>query len=233
MKTTSIDFESFVECDNSPFVLFSNQGKILYLNNAAEMLFGYVSKRELYDIALSYAPADYGHKTTALSLSYDLFSFYAISIGYENEEQISMRLYNTPYIKKIYNLDTNKFITTDINILLGANIALFRANNPTSLKLLADQELPAFKIDQNSFSKLLRKALESFKDAQSIDIMLKLLIGEHVIIKGEKKSIVKLSICANCRNMDTDEDIRILSQKCYIKSIFKQDSLKLEIPLIQ
>ena len=64
-----VNFESFIEWDNSPFILFNNQGKIIYLNNAAEILFGYVSKKELYDIALSYAPQSFGYKTTTLSLS--------------------------------------------------------------------------------------------------------------------------------------------------------------------
>ena len=40
-----INFESFIEWDNSPFILFNNQGKIIYLNNAAEILFGYVFKK--------------------------------------------------------------------------------------------------------------------------------------------------------------------------------------------
>ena len=160
MNTTLINFESFVEWDNSPFILFSNQEKILYLNNAAEILFGYVAKKELYDIALSYAPQSFGYKTTSLSLSYDSFVFHAITVGYENEEQISLRLYNAPRIKHTHKLETNKFITTDINILLEANIALFKTKNENPLTLLTDQDLPPFKIDQNNFSKLLRKTLD-------------------------------------------------------------------------
>ena len=88
MSTTLINFESFVEWDNNPFILFNNQEKILYLNNAAEILFGYVAKKELYDIALSYAPQNFGYKTTSLTLGYDSFVFHAITVGYENEDQI-------------------------------------------------------------------------------------------------------------------------------------------------
>ena len=124
-----INFEAFVEWDNSPFILFNNNGKILYLNNAAEILFGYVSKKELYDIALSYAPKTFGYKTTSLTLNYDSFMFHAVTIGYENEEQISLRLYNTPRTKPSKKLETDNFIMTDINILLEANIALFKTKN--------------------------------------------------------------------------------------------------------
>jgi len=233
MNTTSIDFESFVEWDNNPFILFSNNGKIIYLNNAAEILFGYVSKKELYDIAVSYAPQNFGYKTTTLTLSYDSFIFHAITVGYKNEEQISLRLYNTPRIKPVRKVETNTFSTTDINILLEANIALFKTTNTNTLKLLTDQDLPSFKIDQNNFSKLLRKTLNAFRASDSIDITLKLLIGQHVIIEDKREPIVQLSISANGRYSEADTEIEILASQCQIKPLLKEHTIKLEIPLIK
>jgi len=228
----AINFESFVEWDNSPFILFNNQGRITYLNNVAEILFGYVSKKELYDIALSYAPASFGYKTTILSLSYDSFMFYAVTIGYENEDEISLRLYNTPRIKAKRKLETDKLITTDINILLEANIALFRTKNTNPLTLLTDQDLPAFKIDQNNFSKLLRKTLNAFRASDSIDISLKFLIGQLVMIEERKIPIVQLAIQANGRYNDADEEIRVLAAESQIKCLLKENAINLEIPLI-
>jgi hypothetical protein len=233
MNTTSIDFRSFIEWDNNPFILFSNEGNIIYLNNAAEILFGYVSTKELYEIALSYAPQTFGYKTTSLSLNYDAFVFHAITVGYENEEQISLRLYNTPRMKVARKIEKEKLMTTDINILLEANLALFRTKNSNPLKLLTDQDLPPFKIDQNTFSKLLRKTLNAFRASDSIDISLKLLFGQHVIINDKKESIAQLSIAANGRYSDTDEEIRSLAEVSQIKSVLKERYIKLEIPLIQ
>jgi len=130
-------------------------------------------------------------------------------------------------------LETDKFITTDINILLEANIALFKTKNTNPLKLLTDQDLPPFKIDQNNFSKLLRKTLDAFKSSDSIDISLKLLIGQHVIIDDKKESIVQLSIQANGRYADADEEIRTLAAESQIKCLLQEHSIKLEIPLIK
>jgi hypothetical protein len=233
MNTKLINFESFVEWDNSPFILFDNQGKIIYLNNVAEILFGYVSKKELYNIALSYAPHNFGYKTTTLSLSYDSFIFYAITVGYENEEQLSLRLYNAPRIKPTQKLQIDKLITTDINILLEANIALFKTKNTNRLQLFTDQDLPAFKIDQNNFSKLLRKTLDAFRSSDSIDISLKLLIGQHLIINNKKEPIVQLLIKANGRYSEDDNEIETLAMQSQINCITKEHSIKLEIPLIQ
>ncbi|WP_415407707.1 hypothetical protein ACLHDG_04025 [Sulfurovum sp. CS9] len=233
MNTISIDFQPFVEWDNSPFILFNAEGKIVYLNNVAEILFGYVSKQELYDIALAYAPQTFGYKTTTLSLNYDAFNFYAITVGYENEEHISIRFYNAPRAKPSSPLETDKFMMTDINILLEANIALFKTKNSNPLQLLADQDLPLFKLDQNRFSKLLRKTLDAFRASDSISITLKLLIGEHVIIADKKEAIVQLSIAANGRYHDADNEIKSLASQSHISCLLKEHTIKLEIPLIQ
>jgi len=233
MKTTLINFEAFVEWDNSPFILFNQQGRIVYLNHSAEILFGYVSKKELYDIALSYAPQNFGYKTTTLSLSYESFSFYAITVGYENENEISLRLYNSPRIKSKKKIEKDKLILSDINILLEANIALFKTKNTNPLKLLTDQDLPAFKINQNLFSKLLRKALDAFRASDSIDISLKLLIGQQVIIENKKTPIVQLAIKANGRYTNSDNEIQNLASQGQINCLLQEHSIKLEIPLIR
>ncbi len=232
MNTESINFQNFIDWDNSPFILFSSLGKILYLNNSAEILFGYVSKQELYDLALAYAPQNFGYKTTTMSLNYDSFSFYAITVGYENEDQISIRFYNAPRVKSTTPIEREKLVSTDINLLLEANIALFRTKNSNTLQLLTDHDIPAFKLDQNNFSKLLRKTLESFRSSDSIHITLKLLTGEHVIIEGKKKPIVQLSVEANGRYTDADEEIRQIAMNCHVTQLLKEHSIKLEIPLI-
>lgn len=228
-----INFEPFVEWDNSPFVLFNNEGRILYLNHSAELLFGSVSTKELYDLTLAYASAGFGYKTTSLTLSYDAFIFHAITVGYENEEQISLRLYHAPAVQPKSKLQTESLILTDINVLLEANIALFQAENSNPLKLLTDQDLPLFKMDQNHFSKLLRKVLHSFRSSDSIDISLKLLIGQHILINNKKESLAGLKITANGRYVESDEEITELAAKNQIKAIFKEHSILLEIPLIQ
>ncbi|SFV89842.1 hypothetical protein MNB_SV-4-1025 [hydrothermal vent metagenome] len=233
MNTTSINFQPFVDWDNSPFILFDPTGKILYLNNSAEILFGYVSKKELYDLALAYAPQNFGYKTTTLTLTYDTFNFYAITVGYENEEQLSIRFYHAPRAKSATPIEREKFATTDINLLLEANIALFRTKNSNTLQLLTDPDLPSFKIDQNRFSKLLRKVLEAYRASDSIRITLKLLVGEHVIIEGKRTSIAQLSIEANGRYSDADNEIHTLSEACHINTSLGEHSIKLDIPLIQ
>ncbi|MDQ7085277.1 MAG: PAS domain-containing protein [Sulfurovum sp.] len=232
MNSTSINFESFIEWDNSPFILFSNQGKILYLNHTAEILFGYVSQRELYDMAVSYAPQDFGNRLSVLSLTYDVLVFYAIHVSYENENEIALRLYPTPCIQTLPKLQSDRLTLTDINILLEANLSLFRSQNRSAFTLFTDQDLPPFKIDQNSFSKLLRKVLETFRDTESMDISLKLLIGQHVIIENTKRAMIQLTIHSSHREVQNDKEIAKLSLQNQIKCFHTEQFIKLEIPLL-
>jgi len=227
-----INFQSFIDNDHSPFILFDHKGKIIYLNSSAEILFGYVSTHELYDIAIRYAPKTFGHKTTTISLNYDNFSFYAISVGYEDEKHIYIRLYNTPRIKQNTKLDTSKLIITDINLLLEVNLTLFKTKSKAHIQLLADLDIPAFKIDQNRFSKLLRKTLESFIDAKDIEITLKLLVGEHIIINEKRFSIVQFNIKSNTRDTTNDKDIISLAKETLSTPIMQQNEIRLEIPLV-
>jgi hypothetical protein len=227
------NFKFFIENDINPFILFSSSGKILYLNSASEVLLGYVSRQELYDITISYAPQNFGFRTTKLELQYDTFLFYAFSVSYENEDEIAIHLYHKPRIETTNILEMDKYRTTDINTLLEANISLFKLQNDNELSLLVDQDIPAFKIDQNQFSKLVRKILEAFRASDSILISLKLKIGEYIIIAGKKEHIIELKVEANGRYVNSDEEIKKIAQLNHISTILKEYSIYLHIPFIQ
>jgi len=233
MNTLSTNFKFFIESDINPFILFDSSGKILYLNSASEVLLGYVSRQELYDITLIYAPHNFGVRTTKLELQYDTFLFYAFTVSYENEDEIAIHLYHKPRIDTTNLLQMDKYRTTDINTLLEANISLFKLQNDNELSLLVDQDLPPFKIDQNQFSKLLRKILESFRASDSIFISLKLKIGEYIIIREKKEHIIELKIEANGRYVNSDEEIKKIAQANHFISILKEHSIYLQIPFIQ
>jgi hypothetical protein len=227
-----IHFEPFVEWDNSPFILFSSEGKVDYVNHSAELLLGVVSHKKLFQLALDYANDTFGYKTTSLPLTYDTFLFHAITVGYEDETHISLRLYHTPHIPTTKRVETATLIQTNLNMLLEANIMLFKTQNSNELTLLVDQELPEFKIDQNSFSKLLRKTLNAFRKADAIHITLKLLIGQHILINNQKIPLAGLQIEANGRYVESDDEITTLASNSQVKALLKEHSIGLEIPLI-
>ncbi|CUV66500.1 conserved hypothetical protein [Sulfurovum sp. enrichment culture clone C5] len=228
----SIDFKNFIENDSNPFILFDFGGHIKYLNNSAEVLLGYINPKILYDLALEYAPKSYGHRGILSNLEFDIFSFFSIMVGYEDDENIYIRLYNKPQIKQEKNVSKEMLILTDVNSLLEANITLFEMQSSAKLSLFVDQDLPMFKIDQNSFSKILRKMLEAFIKSQSLSIDLKLLFGEYIVLGDTKYQMLELILKSQKRDTSNDDEImQIIEQTCLTCQI-KKDTFKLQMPII-
>ena len=167
MNTSNIDYKFLLEVDNNPLVVFNHEGKILYLNGNAEILMSYISPKEIFGLAVNYAPHEYGTKTTQIELAYNQLKFYAINVSYNSDEWIAVRLYYRPRDKQLNKRNSSKGeILTDINMLLDVAIIQFKIDTDTDIRLFTDKDIPKTLLNQNSFSKLLRideikKELES------------------------------------------------------------------------
>ena len=232
MNLIYIDFEFLVESDNNPVVVFDVNGKVVYLNQNAEILLGYVTAKELFNLTLQNAPKEPGSKTTQIDLHYGSFNFYSITVSYKNEDYIAIRLYYKPKIKHINRRDSK--VETDLNKLLNNSIIHFQiSNSKTRISLMADLEIPTTKTNQNKLSLLFRKVLDSFKDSTYIDINLSFKIGEFIIIDSKRYSIISVSYKSNMRQTNSDFDIKILTEELSIDGYLDQNSVILEIPLIK
>jgi len=221
-----------LDTDSNPIIVFSESGKIIYINDSAEILMGYVPKKEIFDLALNYAPKDYGSKTTQLELSFGHLNFYSISVGYLSDEWISIRLYYRPLTKKYFTYKKEDQTPTDINKMLSVAIHQFTIDKDIDIKLFTDTDIPQITLNQNSFLKLLRKTLSLFRVNKFLDITLKLNIGEHIIIEQKPYKIVILKFESNGRYCDEDKNIDELANELFIVSSFKENSITFEIPLI-
>ncbi len=232
MNSISTSFRFLVENDSNPLILFDSQGKIVYLNKSAELFIGSVSQKELYELAIMHAPKTFGAKITHMDLVFKVFKFYAINILYENEDEIAMHLYVKSNLKQ-RNIVLDGYTATDINILLEANIELFRTQYDGKLRLFTDFDLPEIEMNQNNFSILLRKIFEHCRVAKSIEIELKLKIGEVMVVGKKRYPILTLMIKAEGRSSEGDVEIEKLANKNYINSFLSKKCFLLEIPYIK
>ncbi len=228
----SINFKFFIENDSNPFILFTSQGKIKYLNTSAELLMGACQPKEIFNIAIAHAPKTFGSQKTAINLSFNSFEFYAINVLYENEEQIGIYLYNKPMAKIADSSLLDGYTETDINMLLQANIELFNINYNGKIKLLTDYDIPKFQIHQNDFSLLLRNTFNQFEKSKKININVKIKIGERIVIRDKRYSIIILDLKSSKREQGHDSEIELLAHKIHINIHFKSKSITLEIPAI-
>lgn len=229
---TSIDFKFFIENDSNPFILFSNSGKIAYLNISAEVLLGTCSSKEIFDIALAHAPQTFGAKKSVLKLTFNSFEFYGINVLYENEEFIGIYLYNKPLKKPNEQIVLDGFTSTDINLLLQANIELFNIDYKGKIALLTDYDIPEFQMHQNNFSLLLRHIFSAFKESKKLEINLKIKLGERVVIKNKNYSIILLELKGNLQKEQSQELLRKLADKNAIMLQTREKAIVLEIPAI-
>jgi hypothetical protein len=232
MSSILTDFKFFIEYDTNPFILFNSKGQIIYLNSSAEILMGSCSKKELFEITLSYAPKSFGYKKTLIDLSFGYFEFYAINVLYDNEEEIGIHLYNKPMIKLNNILNLEGYSQTDINLLFEVNIELFKMQYSGKLELLTDYELPKLYLHQNNFSFLIRKILEQMKKSPKIIIKIGIKIGEMIIVNEKKYPIILFTFEAQTREKSQDEEILSIATQNYINIHFFENSIVLEIPAI-
>jgi len=232
MNTTSTDFGFFIEHDHNPFILFSNQGSICYLNKSAELIMGIDTKKEIFDLAVSHAPQSFGHRVALMELSFSSQTFYGINVLYENEEEIGIHLYLRPRPKINDQAHPEGYTLTDLNLLLQANIELFHMQYQGRLSLITDYTMPHIQLHQNSVSLLLRKIFAQFTTSERVEITMTVKIGSKIIIHGQSYPIVTLKLHADNRDEESDKVIRELAVSNHIDTVFKTDALVLEIPAI-
>ena len=229
---TSVNFKFFIENDSNPFILFTNAGTIKYLNTSAEILMGSCRPKEIFDLAVAYAPQTFGFKKSLLPLTFNSFQFYGINVLYENEEFIGIHLYNKAIKHKNEKMLLDGFSLTDINTLLQANIELFNINYQGNLRLLTDYDIPEFQMHQNNFSLLLRHLFSSLKESKKLEINVKIKLGEQVVMKEKRYAIIVLELKGDIKGSELDEALKSLADKSFINIQLQKNAVILEIPAI-
>jgi len=232
MNIKSIDFKFLIESDASPIILFNQKGHIVYLNDAGEILLGYVNHKELFNIALNNAPKDYGSRTILMELRYHQLQFYAITISYNSDEWIALRLYYRPHSIEESKVDSSRLRVTDINQLLDMAIKFFKLNNSSEIKLITDRELPPFKTDQNIASKLFRKTLEVFK-SPLISISLTMVPGEYIVVNTKRYPVIRVLFKGEERLDRQDSNLEILAESIGVATYFEKRRVIYDFPFIE
>ena len=71
-------FSNIIENDLNPFLIFNKDAKVIYYNKEAEYILSYINAKEIYDLAISLAPHNFGYKSTFINVIYNRIKYYAI-----------------------------------------------------------------------------------------------------------------------------------------------------------
>ncbi len=221
--------QQWLEYDYNPFVLFNSRGKIISVNTEAQFLLGSVTPSVLFDLAQSYASISFGFKTTFTELEYGRYKFFGLTVGYEDEDQIGLKLYQAPSFKlntkKPEGELTNIFTITDLCIStnsISSNIQYTKSYDPA---------IPDVIINSNSLIKLLNKMYSCVADNEVIDTKVFYRIGEHIKFDNKKYSIFSISISAKKIDKLKSDELKIMAENSnfYVEI---SSTLTINIPMI-
>ena len=219
-------YEELLENDLNPFILFTSNGKIKNFNKEAEFLFNFVTPKELFDLAVSYASTSFGFKREFITLKYDKQSFYAILIGYINEDEIALRLYKEVTIQEPIKIDNN-FQETNIFTLIELSKSTTLINSNLKIEEIYDISIPELKLNINQFLVNMNSIFEQLTNLEQITLKVFIKTGEYEIIDSKKFNLINIEFTSN--EKITFENIHNSSTT---NIFFSKNKIKVEIPLI-
>ena len=222
--------QSWIEYDYNPFILFNANGKIISLNAEAQFLLGSADAHELFELAKTYASVSFGFKTSFVELEYGRYKFFGITVGYEDEEQIGIKFYQSPSLKLDAKKPEGKL--TNIYTVIDLCISSNSINSTTKFKKEYDPTIPDVIINSNSIIKLLNGIYSYFDTSDVITTRVFYRIGEHIKFDNKKYSIFSISISAQHSNEDQKSKLKQLAEQYGFYADIKEQKVTVNIPMI-
>ena len=223
--------QQWLEYDFNPFILFSQEGKVISLNAEAQFLLGVASAKEIFELATAHAPLSYGFKTTFLDIEFGRHRFFGITVGYVDDDEIGIKLYRFPTlnknsIQKPEGEPTNIFTVIDLCISsnsIGRSIDFAKDFDPT---------IPDVVIDSNKLVKVLNLMYKCFLESERILTRVYYRVGEYIKYDEKKYSLFSIEISAESMNDTYLQELQeFIASTCFYLDI-KQNRLTINLPII-
>lgn len=222
--------QSWIEYDYNPFIIFNSNGKILSLNAEAQFLLGVANTNELFELAKTYASISFGFKTTFVKLEYGRYKFFGITVGYEDEEQIGIKLYQSPSFK--HDAKKPEGQLTNIYTILDLCISSNSINSNVNFTKNYDPTIPEVIVESNSIIKLLNKIYAYFAQSKAVDTKVFYRIGEHIKFDDKKYSIFSIEITGDVANSSKEVELKAMAENYNLYIDTNKTGVIINIPMI-
>lgn len=223
-------YKSFINESINPFILFDNNGKIVDCNYEAEIVLNYVKQKELFELAMSHSPHNFGFKNSYIHLRYGKSSYYAILVGYIDDQHIGLELYKQINVEKeISKIEDIELVNIFSLIEISKNTTL--DIQKTELEEIYDTSIPEIKVNINNFLITLNECFKLFEASKKLNIKVSLKIGEYEIIEGKKYNIINILYIGD-RAIKPQQDLENQALKSHINLFEVENGVSLEFPMI-
>lgn len=222
--------QQWIEYDFNPFILFNASGKIVSLNTEAQYLLGATDASAIYKIATTYASSSFGFKTTFLELEFGRFKFFGITVGYEDEEQIGIRLYQLPSFQFTKQKPEGQLV--NVYTLIDLCISSNSIGSQTKFTKELDPTIPEIRLQTELFIKLLNKIYIAMAGNEKILTRLFFRVGEHIKYEGEKYSLFSIEISADSIIRKYASEIAQLAEENNLFTDIKEKRITINVPMI-
>jgi len=222
--------QQWIEFDFNPFILFNANGKIVSLNAEAQYLLGAVEAPAIYKIATTYASSSFGFKTTFLELEFGRFKFFGITVGYEDEEQIGIRLYQLPTFSFTKQKPEGQLV--NIYTLIDLCISSNSIGSKTRFLKELDPTIPEIRLQTELFIKLLNKIYVAMHGNEKILTRLFFRVGEHIRFEEEKYSLFSVEISSENIARKYLSEITHLAEENNLFTDIKENKITINVPMI-
>ena len=223
--------QRWIEYDFNPFILFNSSGKIVSLNAEAQFLLDSSNTATIFEIATLHASQNFGFKTTFMDLEFGRYKFFGITIGYENEEFLGIRLYQIPsYHFSKPKIDNGEMVNvyTLIDLCISSNSISTKAKFFKNL----DPSIPDIRLNINLFVKLLNRIYLACINNDEITTKLFFRVGEHIKFDNKKYSLFTIMISSSNIDMSKSSSIEQLAEQNSVSVELKESHISINIPLI-
>ncbi len=203
--------EAWIEFDYNPFIIFDENGRVKSLNQEAQYLLGEVTPKEIFELAKSYATHSFGFKTTIIDIDFHSYSFFAITVGYQDDKEIGIKLYKKA-AKKFTTIEEYGELT-NIYSLLDLSISAVKVSSDTKFIKEFDPTLPDVRLKVEEFVKLINKILQSYKNSKEIYLKLTLNIGEYIKFENKKYPIFSLHVKGDSFDKEIISNLESIAKK--------------------
>jgi nitrogen-specific signal transduction histidine kinase len=222
--------QKWLEYDYNPFILFRSNGKIISLNAEAQFLLGCTTAKELFELATTYASVNFGFRTTFLELVYGRYHFFGITVGYDNEDEIGLKLYQAPS----YKLATKKPVGELVNIytIVDLCVASNTINSSNiNFQKIYDPTIPDIILDSDKMIKLLNKVYTAANKSSNIITKIYFRVGEHIKFDEKKYSLFSIEIIPDSFDATKKAEIKLFAEENNFY-ISLDKSITINIPMI-